>query len=143
MKASEKYRLKALTCERLAQEATDRETEAAWTELAIEWHTLASRIAQDIKIKKLIERTLKRRDNPSPRLICRCRKSLGFIANLHLNFENSSNVSAEACSGRDPRPQLLHVPAHCTPNGYGAHGHTENLLSGLGQGNNHSFRWVS
>ena len=49
MKASEKYRLKALTCEKLARKATDEETEAAWEELAIEWHILASRIAQHDK----------------------------------------------------------------------------------------------
>jgi hypothetical protein len=49
LKASEKYRLKALTCERLAREATDEATETAWEELAIEWHILASRIAEDDK----------------------------------------------------------------------------------------------
>ena len=49
LEASEKYRLKALTCEKLAREATDEETSAAWDELAIEWHILASRIAQDNK----------------------------------------------------------------------------------------------
>lgn len=31
----------------LAREATDIETQAAWEELAIEWHNLASRVAQD------------------------------------------------------------------------------------------------
>ena len=49
MKASEKYRLKAITCEELAREATDEETQLAWEELAIEWHILASRITQDDK----------------------------------------------------------------------------------------------
>ncbi|HAO39067.1 MAG TPA: hypothetical protein DEA80_19365 [Afipia sp.] len=49
LKASEKYRLKALTCEKLSQEATDKATKTAWVELAIEWHALASRIAQDDK----------------------------------------------------------------------------------------------
>lgn len=49
LKASEKYRLKALTCEKLAREATDDATKAAWEELAIEWHILASRIAKDDK----------------------------------------------------------------------------------------------
>lgn len=49
MKASEKYRLKALTCEKLASEATDYETRASWSELAMEWHLLATRIAQDDK----------------------------------------------------------------------------------------------
>ena len=49
MKASEKYRLEALTCEKLAREATDEATEIAWEELAIEWHILASRITKDDK----------------------------------------------------------------------------------------------
>jgi hypothetical protein len=49
LKASEKYRLKALTCEKLAREATDEATGLAWEELAIEWHILASRITQDDK----------------------------------------------------------------------------------------------
>ena len=53
MKASEKYRLKAITCEKLAREATDEATdeatEVSWEELAIEWHILASRITQDDK----------------------------------------------------------------------------------------------
>jgi hypothetical protein len=49
LNASEKYRLKALTCEELARKATDEETQLAWEELAIEWHILASRITQDDK----------------------------------------------------------------------------------------------
>ena len=40
---TEKYRLKALACEKYGREATDHETRIAWTEIAIEWHALASR----------------------------------------------------------------------------------------------------
>jgi len=40
---AEKYRLKALACEKLGREATDADTRAAWVEIAIEWHALASR----------------------------------------------------------------------------------------------------
>jgi hypothetical protein len=42
---AEKYRLKALACEKLGREATDHETRIAWVEIAIEWHALASRMA--------------------------------------------------------------------------------------------------
>jgi hypothetical protein len=42
---TEKYRLKALACEKLARQATDHETRTAWSEIAIEWHALASRAA--------------------------------------------------------------------------------------------------
>ena len=47
MKISEKYRVKALTCEKLGQEAEDPVIKRAWAELAIEWHSLASRIAKE------------------------------------------------------------------------------------------------
>jgi hypothetical protein len=40
---------KALSCEKLAREATDEATKVAWEELANEWHILASRIANDDK----------------------------------------------------------------------------------------------
>ena len=40
---SEKYRLKAFACEKLAREATDDAIRIAWVEIAIEWHALASR----------------------------------------------------------------------------------------------------
>jgi hypothetical protein len=43
---SEKYRLKALACEQFSQDSTDRAIKAAWTEIAIEWHTLSNRVAQ-------------------------------------------------------------------------------------------------
>ena len=44
---AEKYRLKALACEKLGREATDHETRIAWVEIAIEWHALASRMAME------------------------------------------------------------------------------------------------
>jgi len=43
----EKYRLKALNCENLAREASDPAIKFAWAEIAIEWHALANRIAQE------------------------------------------------------------------------------------------------
>jgi hypothetical protein len=47
MKVSEQYRFKALACEKLGQEAHDPVIKRAWAEIAIEWHTLASRIAEE------------------------------------------------------------------------------------------------
>jgi hypothetical protein len=44
---SEKYRLKALACEKLGRDATDSDTRSAWAEIAIEWHALASRMAHE------------------------------------------------------------------------------------------------
>ncbi len=43
----EKYRLKALACELFARNATDADIRAAWEEIAIEWHALASRVEQE------------------------------------------------------------------------------------------------
>jgi hypothetical protein len=48
MKISEKYRNKALACEKLGKEAKDHEIRCAWADIAIEWHSLASRIAQEV-----------------------------------------------------------------------------------------------
>ncbi|CAN0494321.1 unnamed protein product, partial [Phaeothamnion confervicola] len=42
---SEKYRLKALAAEELAKTAPDTATKVAWTEIAIEWHALATKTA--------------------------------------------------------------------------------------------------
>jgi hypothetical protein len=39
---SEVHRAKALVCERRALEAPDARTKAEWTELAIEWHLIAT-----------------------------------------------------------------------------------------------------
>jgi hypothetical protein len=47
MRISEKYRSKALICEKLAQQAANFDIKSAWSDIAIEWHTLASRGAQD------------------------------------------------------------------------------------------------
>jgi hypothetical protein len=42
---SEKYRLKALASEEAAKSAPDAATKVAWTEIAIEWHALATKTA--------------------------------------------------------------------------------------------------
>jgi hypothetical protein len=47
IKISEKYRAKALVCEKLGRDARDYDIRCAWTDIAIEWHTLASRTALD------------------------------------------------------------------------------------------------
>jgi hypothetical protein len=47
MKISEKYRSEALACEKFGREANDREIQCAWAEIAIEWHCLANRMAQE------------------------------------------------------------------------------------------------
>jgi hypothetical protein len=47
MKISEKYRIKALACEKLARVASDLDIQNAWAEIAIEWHALANRVAAD------------------------------------------------------------------------------------------------
>lgn len=39
-------RLKALTCEKRAQESTDPSIKESWQELAIEWHTIANATAK-------------------------------------------------------------------------------------------------
>jgi hypothetical protein len=39
---AEIYRLRALVSERLARDATDKAIQAAWNEIAIEWHVLSS-----------------------------------------------------------------------------------------------------
>jgi hypothetical protein len=48
MKISEKYRLKALACEKLAREVPNCDFKSAWAEIAIEWHALAFRRAQEV-----------------------------------------------------------------------------------------------
>ncbi len=44
---SEKYRLKAIACEKSGREATDPAIRLAWADIAIEWHALANRAAQE------------------------------------------------------------------------------------------------
>jgi hypothetical protein len=41
---SERYRLKALACERSAKDATDPAVKLGWEEIAIEWHALSYRV---------------------------------------------------------------------------------------------------
>jgi hypothetical protein len=54
-KLSEKYRVKALAAEECAKTAPDPATKVAWTEIAIEWHALATKtavgFAEDLLIK--------------------------------------------------------------------------------------------
>jgi hypothetical protein len=46
VKISEKYRFKALVSEKLSRDAIDFDIKSAWSDIAIEWHTLASRTAE-------------------------------------------------------------------------------------------------
>ena len=48
MEISEKYRGKALACEKLAREVPNRDFKHAWEDIAIEWHALAARRAQEV-----------------------------------------------------------------------------------------------
>jgi hypothetical protein len=48
MKISEKYRARALACEKLAREVPNSDFKRAWTDIAIEWHALAARRAQEV-----------------------------------------------------------------------------------------------
>ena len=47
MKISEKYRLKALDCEKLSRAAKGHDIQCAWADIAIEWHCLSNKIAQE------------------------------------------------------------------------------------------------
>jgi hypothetical protein len=40
IKISEKYRFKALVCEKLARDATNSDIRTAWSDIAIEWPRL-------------------------------------------------------------------------------------------------------
>lgn len=48
MKISEKYRNKALACEKLGRDVPNKDFRDAWQEIAIEWHALANRRAQEV-----------------------------------------------------------------------------------------------
>jgi hypothetical protein len=39
---SERYRLKALACEKIGRDAPNKEFRSAWAEIAIEWHALSA-----------------------------------------------------------------------------------------------------
>jgi hypothetical protein len=54
-RVSHEYRLKALVCEKLARDAGSSELKAGWSEMAIEWHALASRIAQEVRLDDELE----------------------------------------------------------------------------------------
>ena len=43
---SERYRRKALACEHASKDATEPALKAAWSEIAMEWHALAYRVAR-------------------------------------------------------------------------------------------------
>jgi hypothetical protein len=47
MKISEKYRAKALDCEKQARASKNYDIKCAWSDIAIEWHCLANRTAQE------------------------------------------------------------------------------------------------
>ncbi len=47
MKIAEQYRAKALDCEKLGCAAKAYDTKCEWAGIAIEWHCLANRTAQD------------------------------------------------------------------------------------------------
>jgi hypothetical protein len=53
--APERYRLKPHACERFSREASgeasDLATKVAWAEIAIEWHALSNRVAQEAGIR--------------------------------------------------------------------------------------------
>jgi hypothetical protein len=51
----EKYRLKAIASERIANDATDSAIGTAWEEIAIEWHALANRAGQESRTYRWAE----------------------------------------------------------------------------------------
>jgi hypothetical protein len=53
MKISERYRTKALACEKLGREVPNNDFKLAWQEIAIEWHALAARRAQEVSRDEL------------------------------------------------------------------------------------------
>ena len=55
MKISEKYRLKALDCEKQSRAAKDHDIKCAWSDIAIEWHCLASRMVQESSMDSDLE----------------------------------------------------------------------------------------
>lgn len=55
MKVSEKYRLKALDCEKRGREAKEYEAKCAWADVTIEWHCLANRTAQESSLDRELE----------------------------------------------------------------------------------------
>jgi hypothetical protein len=57
MRISEKYRAKALDCERLGRDAKDDDIKCGWADIAIEWHCLSNRMAQESSLDRELERS--------------------------------------------------------------------------------------
>jgi hypothetical protein len=57
MKISEKYRTKALDCEKRGREATDYDIKCGWADIAIEWHCLSNRTAHESGLDRKLERS--------------------------------------------------------------------------------------
>jgi hypothetical protein len=55
MEISEKYRSKALACEKLAREVPNQDFKHAWEDIAIEWHALAARRAHEVGWHREVE----------------------------------------------------------------------------------------
>jgi hypothetical protein len=55
MRISEKYRAKALDCEQRGRDAKDHEIKCGWADIAIDWHCLANRTAQESSLDREIE----------------------------------------------------------------------------------------
>jgi hypothetical protein len=55
MRISEKYRQKALACEKLARDVPNKDFKEAWAEIAIEWLALATRMARDFEKDRELE----------------------------------------------------------------------------------------
>jgi hypothetical protein len=58
MKISETYRHRAIECEKLARGVLNSDFKAAWTEIAIEWHALASRRAYEVSLEHELKTSL-------------------------------------------------------------------------------------
>jgi hypothetical protein len=52
MKISEKYRAKALDCEKRGHDAKDYDIKGAWSVIAMEWHSLSHRTAQETSLDR-------------------------------------------------------------------------------------------
>jgi hypothetical protein len=55
MKISEKYRAKALDCEKRGRDAKDYDIKCAWADVAVEWHCLANRTGQEAGLDHELE----------------------------------------------------------------------------------------
>jgi hypothetical protein len=56
MRISEKYRAKALDCEKRGHDAKDYGIKCGWADIAIEWHCLSNQIAQEIGLDRELGR---------------------------------------------------------------------------------------